>query len=84
MIRIILFLLFILVSCSELFSQPKPLIETFLPGASITQIAGNNGDLWISTDGKGIFHYSAKENNWTNYALEPVRRGRTLGGSHGA
>lgn len=51
-------------------AQMKPQIDTFLQGAMITGIAGYNGNLWISTYGRGIFKYSMKDGQWTNFSTQ--------------
>ncbi|MGE5399760.1 MAG: hypothetical protein ACM3S2_05105 [Ignavibacteriales bacterium] len=76
--RKLLFILVLLLSTflskNDLFAEINPFVETtpviefYLEGAIVSQITGDKDDIWVATYGKGIFHYSAKDNSWTNYS----------------
>ncbi|MGE5353877.1 MAG: hypothetical protein ACM3P0_17455 [Acidobacteriota bacterium] len=67
--RKLLYILFLFISFSTfMHAETAPLIESFLDGAIISQISGDAGDIWVATYGKGIYHFSAKDNSWTNYS----------------
>ncbi|MEI7811030.1 MAG: hypothetical protein WCJ01_01255 [Ignavibacteria bacterium] len=61
-------LLFVFIYVALLHAQEKPVIETFLDGASVNQITGDQNELWISTYGKGIYHYMKKTGIWENFS----------------
>ena len=42
--------------------------ELYLEGSSITGIAHEEDNLWVSTYGDGIFKYSYKDDEWTNFS----------------
>ena len=68
-IKKILFLLLVVLDFSiPVYSQVQT--EIFLQGAAITDIDEENGFLWISTYGQGIYSYSLKEGKWTNYSTK--------------
>ncbi len=61
-------LIIIVLLVSNIFSQEKPVVNSFLEGAMISGIAGSNDEMWVSTYGRGIFLYSRKEDKWTNFS----------------
>lgn len=60
-------ILFFFVSL-EIFSQVQS--EVFLKGASITDISEEEGYLWVSTYGQGIYRYAIAESKWTNFSTK--------------
>lgn len=44
--------------------------ELFLNGATVTGIVKEDGYIWVSTYGQGIYSYSLKENKWTNFSTK--------------
>jgi ligand-binding sensor domain-containing protein len=44
--------------------------EVFLKGASITDIDDEEGFLWISTYGQGVYRYSFTDSKWTNFSTQ--------------
>jgi ligand-binding sensor domain-containing protein len=44
--------------------------EVFLKGAAVTDIAEEEGFLWVSTYGQGIYRYSIADGKWTNYSTK--------------
>lgn len=60
-------ILFFFVSL-EIFSQVQS--EVFLKGAAITDIAEEEGYLWVSTYGQGIYRYAIAESKWTNFSTK--------------
>ncbi len=44
--------------------------EVFLNGAAITDIAEEEGFLWVSTYGQGIYRYTITDGKWTNYSTK--------------
>jgi len=62
-----LFITFFL--CSVLISaQETPSIEYFLEGAIVSEMTGSQDEIWIATYGRGIYHYSVKDDKWENYS----------------
>jgi ligand-binding sensor domain-containing protein len=61
---IFLFILF----CSSVITAQNKISDTFLEGAIISSFRMENGEIWVSTYGQGIFHYSVKESKWENYS----------------
>ncbi|RJP65248.1 MAG: hypothetical protein C4539_13585 [Ignavibacteriales bacterium] len=58
----------LLILSVKLFPQDKPVVESYLDGAMISGITGDEKDLWVSTYGRGIYRYSISENKWTNFS----------------
>lgn len=44
--------------------------EIFLKGAAVTDIAEEEGFLWVSTYGQGIYRYSIADGKWMNYSTK--------------
>jgi ligand-binding sensor domain-containing protein len=44
--------------------------EVFLKGASVTDIAEEEGFLWVATYGQGIYRYSIADGKWINYSTK--------------
>jgi len=44
--------------------------EVFLKGAAVTDIAEEEGFLWVSTYGQGIYRYSIADGKWTNFSTK--------------
>lgn len=44
--------------------------EIFLKGAAVTDIKKEEGFLWVSTYGQGIYRFSFTENKWTNFSTK--------------
>jgi ligand-binding sensor domain-containing protein len=69
MIRLILFAaILILINPTSILSQENT--ELFLDGITISGIAQEEGFLWISTYGHGIFKYSFKDDKWSSYSTK--------------
>lgn len=52
----------------EIHSQVES--EIFLKGAAVTDIAEEEGFLWVSTYGQGIYRYSIADGKWTNFSTK--------------
>ena len=61
------FLIFIFLSV-EIHSQIES--EVFLKGAAVTDIAEEEGFIWVSTYGQGIYRYSIADGKWTNFSTK--------------
>ena len=61
------FLIFIFLSV-EIHSQIES--EVFLKGAAVTDIEEEEGFLWVSTYGQGIYRYSIADGKWTNFSTK--------------
>ena len=61
------FLILIFLSFNS-FAQDQS--EVFLKGASVTDIAEEEGFLWVATYGQGIYRYSLADGKWTNYSTK--------------
>lgn len=59
----------IIVLCSQaIYSQTQLEVETFLKGAQVMDVTGDGTNLWIATNGNGIFEYIPKSNSWMQYS----------------
>ncbi|MGE5497726.1 MAG: hypothetical protein ACM3Q2_06645 [Syntrophothermus sp.] len=65
--NIFLFIFFTLTSV--ITAQDRPSVEYFLDSTSVTQITGDKDELWIATYGRGVFHYTKKNNSWENFSI---------------
>jgi hypothetical protein len=66
----ILFLITILFFCSKSFVFPQIASTKYLDGASITAVISEGGDIWVATYGRGIYKYSASDDQWTEYSTK--------------
>ncbi|MCX6149216.1 MAG: hypothetical protein NTX22_01685 [Ignavibacteriales bacterium] len=66
--KLLIILTIIFITTTSVCSQDKTAIESFLNGASISGIVGNDSETWVATYGKGIYCYLKKENKWINYS----------------
>jgi frataxin-like iron-binding protein CyaY len=64
MVKIIFILLFLF---SPLFSQSEE-INIFLEGKKITDIKNDGVDIWVATEGDGIYKYQKSNEKWINYS----------------
>ncbi len=55
---------------SAISAQPEFGIEQFLHGARVTDITSDGKNLWVSTDGNGIYRYSYDKDSWKNYSTK--------------
>jgi len=44
--------------------------EIFLKGSNVTGIVNEDGYLWVSTYGQGVYRFSFKENKWINFSTK--------------
>jgi ligand-binding sensor domain-containing protein len=51
-------------------SFPQEQSEVFLKGAAVTDIAEEEGFLWVATYGQGIYRYSIADGKWMNYSTK--------------
>ena len=65
--KIILYIAIIILSTNSFYSQDYEIIS-YLDGTTIQDIIGDGNDIWIATEGKGIYHYSKTHDKWTNYS----------------
>ncbi len=49
------------------YSNPEQ-IEVFLEGIKITDIKNDGVDIWVTTEGNGIYRYAKWKNKWINYS----------------
>ncbi len=68
----ILFVLVFLFIPSQNFSQAQK-IEKFLDGVKITDIKNDAKDIWVSTEGNGIFRYIFWKKKWINFSTSNRR-----------
>jgi len=50
-------------------SLPQDEVTSYLEGANITGIKYESGDVWVSTYGQGLYRYSKKDDQWTNFSV---------------
>jgi ligand-binding sensor domain-containing protein len=65
-----LFYIFIILIFHSFNSFAQEQSEVFLKGAAVTDIAEEEGFLWVSTYGQGIYRYSIADGKWTNYSTK--------------
>lgn len=65
-----LFLYTITVSTFSINSFAQIQSEVFLRGAAVTDIVEEEGFIWVSTYGQGIYRYSSDDSKWTNYSTQ--------------
>jgi len=51
-----------------MYAQSEIETESFLDGINVTGFSKINNELWISTDGNGIYRYSYEKASWKNYS----------------
>lgn len=61
-----LFLLFFIL-CSFIYSQTDD-FEYYLKGSSVTDICSDGKDIWIATNGSGLFKYIPSQNKWEQFS----------------
>ncbi len=62
-------LLLILFFCGlNLSAQTQSDLEFFIKGAQVTDITSDGTNIWIATNGNGIFRYIPKSNAWMTYS----------------
>jgi len=52
--------------------------EVFLKGAAVTDIVEEEGFIWVSTYGQGIYRYSLADGKWINYSTKSGNLGEDL------
>lgn len=67
-INIITALLFLLPTLTA-FSQTEN-IEVFLEGKKVTDIKNDGVDIWVATEGNGIYKFVKWKNKWINFSTE--------------
>ena len=68
--RIILKITFLLILFfGDFFSQSAD-INIFLQGKKITDIKNDGVDIWVATEGDGIYKYQKWNNKWINYSTK--------------
>lgn len=53
-----------------LFSQELSPIEHYLDGMAVTDICDNGKEIWVATNGNGIYKYDLKKKKWLNYSTD--------------
>ncbi len=52
----------------QIFSQGEPTIEKFLDGIPVNDICTDGNNIWVATEGNGIYKYTKKSKKWINYS----------------
>ena len=60
-----LYLLFPILLLSQEFAP----MDHHLEGKVETDICDNGKEIWVSTNGNGIYKYDLKKNKWQNYLI---------------
>ncbi|OGU55613.1 MAG: hypothetical protein A2V66_16545 [Ignavibacteria bacterium RBG_13_36_8] len=68
MIRIYKILFNVCISFFILNAQPNLEIEKYLDEVIVQDICSDGQNLWIASNGKGIYRYTIKSNKWENYS----------------
>lgn len=63
-----LFLFLILTLSQILFAQINPELESYLEGKDVRDICDDGNNLWVATNGNGIFQYNYRMQEWYNYS----------------
>ena len=56
-------------SSFSIYAQ-KDSVEKYLDGKIVTDIKSDGGDLWVATEGNGIYKYNKLKNNWANFSSD--------------
>ncbi|HEY6907488.1 MAG TPA: hypothetical protein VI230_08455, partial [Ignavibacteriaceae bacterium] len=67
-LRLILFTVFLYLFTSSVYTQDD--IKSYLPGANVTAVKSESGNIWIATYGQGIYRYSKKNDDWENFSTK--------------
>jgi ligand-binding sensor domain-containing protein len=62
-----LYFLLIYFLASMCYSQNYSL-ESFLKGTEVYDISGDSKEIWVATNGNGVFSYNLKNNRWSNFS----------------
>lgn len=62
------FFAFVVFYCSTIFPQSSDEFEYYLKGSSVTDICSDGKDIWIATNGNGIFKYNPAQNKWEQFS----------------
>ncbi len=63
-----IFLSIFLLLISVLSAQANEEITKHLSGVSVYDITGDGNNIWIATNGSGIYRYNLKEKKWRNFS----------------
>jgi ligand-binding sensor domain-containing protein len=67
-LRFILFTIILYLFTPSVFTQDD--IRSYLPGANVTAVKSESGNVWIATYGQGIYSYSKKQDEWENFSTK--------------
>lgn len=68
-LKIILFSLFITFIAQSVNAETENIYK-FLQGVKVTDIKNDGVDIWVATEGNGIYKYIAWKNKWINFSTE--------------
>lgn len=68
-IKLSLTIIVFLIVNLNLFSQTDD-VNIFLRGVKVTGIKNDGVDIWVATEGNGIYKYSKSKNKWTNFSTD--------------
>ncbi|MBK8945557.1 MAG: hypothetical protein IPM32_09845 [Ignavibacteriae bacterium] len=56
--------------CNNFIFSQKDSVENFLNGKIITDIKSDGIDLWVATEGNGVYKYNKFKDQWTNFSSD--------------
>ncbi len=62
--------IFLIILFGKVSAQNDTLVSAFLQGTKITDLALENGKIWISTQGDGIYEFIIKEERFKNFSTK--------------
>ncbi len=67
---IVHYTLFTIIFFTNSVSAQEAKIDSFLPDRIITDLKSDGVELWVTTEGDGIYKYNKLKDKWTNYSSE--------------
>lgn len=64
------FLIFIILFLSRNINSQSDTIDFYLKGKKITDIKSDGVDIWVTTEGDGIYKYIKWKNKWINFSTK--------------
>ncbi len=68
MIKFLYIILICVLSVTDIFGNLPVDIKKYINGAVINAIAKNKTDLWIATEGSGLYKYSLEKDEWEHFS----------------
>ena len=62
------FLIIFFILSHFLFAQNFQELESYLEGKDVRDVSDDGNNLWVATNGNGIFQYNYRMQEWYNYS----------------